>query len=167
MSEKISSLKQICSWILINLRVMNSALISYVNSFLEIQSSFHSFLHTGRSYNWIYRWIHNYEFIHDFITMNSTACIQKWVHKYEFWPIISQYSSWSWIHTWIHILNSYMISSSWIHILHFMTWIHIYIGQWGPWKIGDWLKTWFRFIDTHIEYHFFLQFILYNFFSII
>ena len=74
------------------------------------------------SYHWIHTWIHYYEFIHDFIIMNSTAWIHIWIHTYEFWHMISRYSSWSWIHIWIHIMNSYAtFHDLWIHI-----WIHVY-----------------------------------------
>ena len=77
-------------------------------------------------WHWVYTRIHDYEFIYDFIIMNSPFWIQRWIHTHEFWHMISWYSSWSWIHILIHIMNSYRISWSWIHMLHFMTYEFIH-----------------------------------------
>ena len=118
------SLKQIWNWIRDNLRLMNSKMISYVNSFPRIQPWFqledilHSTVFTYEFMN------HDHQFICDFIIMNSPSWIQRWIHAYEFWhmmSIMSWYSSWSWIHIWIHSMNSNKISWSWIHMRHFVT----------------------------------------------
>ena len=74
------SLKQIWSWIRNNLRLMNSTMISYVNSFPRIQPWFHYILHstefTHEFMIMILFFMNSYDFM-IFIIMNSLAWIQR------------------------------------------------------------------------------------------
>ena len=119
------SQKRNWSWIRNNLRLMNSAMISYVNSFPRIAliSYINSIMN---SYMISLLWIHWHEFRDEF------------THK--FWHMISRYSSWLWIHIWIHVMNSDMISWSWIHMQHFMTCEFIYEFMYMKNMVKSYLK---------------------------
>ena len=135
------SLKEIWSWIRNNLRLMNSTMISYVNSFPKIQPWFHDIIHSTEfthmnSYMISWLWIHQHEFRGEFIHMNSDIWIHDILHNHEF---ISEFISW--IHIRFHDheficdiswpMNSYMNSCIW-RISWNHTWIHVYQGSRWP-----------------------------------
>ena len=142
MSKHFPSLKEIWSWIRNNLRLMNSTMISYVNSFPKIQPWFHDIIHsTEFTHEFIHMnsdmiswsWIHQHQFRGEFIHMNSDIWIHDILHNHEF---ISEFISW--IHIRFHDheficdiswpMNSYMNSCIW-RISWNHTWIHVYQGS--------------------------------------
>ena len=83
------SLKEIWSWIRNNLRLMNSTMISYVNSFPKIQPWFHDIIHST-------------EFTHEFIHMNSYMISISWIHQHEFRDEFIHMNSDTWFHNILH-----------------------------------------------------------------
>ena len=114
MSKTCSLTEQIWSWIQINSRLMNSTMISYVNSFLGIQPWIYNIL--LNSHEFIYNNTNSYSFhnmnSYEFIYMNSAAWILRWIHIYIYIYINSDV----WFHDIFHDHEFRSELISWIHI---------------------------------------------------
>ena len=122
---------------------MNSAVISYVNSFQGNQPWFHSILHSTEftcefmimnSYMITLSWIHQHEFQDEFIHVNSDIWFHYIPHDHEFisvlwfyirfhnheficdisWPMNSYMNSYTWRISWIHTWNHVYQGSRWL-----------------------------------------------------